>query len=267
MNAFFSWVGGKMKLRDEIAARFPPIVPRYVEVFGGAGWVLFHKEPNSFEVYNDCNANLANLFRVVREQPEKLLRRLDWCLNSREEFERLKDLFARKVKMNAVDRAANFFRLIRMSYGSKCVSFSAQPCDLERSFPAIRLAHRRLRNVIIENRDFEALVRHYDQPDTLFYCDPPYYGTEDYYLDVGFTVADHLRLRDALVDIRSRFLLSYNDCPEIRELYAEFQIAEVSRLSSLAQRYDGGAEYPELLIANYDMTERGRQNEQLSLYM
>jgi len=203
---------------------------------------------------------------VVRDKPEKLLRRLDWQLNSREEFERLKDLFSRKVKMNAVSRAANFFRLIRMSYGSKCVSFSAQPCDLERSFPAIRLAHTRLRNVIIENRDFEAAIRHYDQPGTFFYCDPPYYGTEDYYLDVGFTAADHLRLRDALGGSQGRFLLSYNDCPEVRAMYAGYQIVEVSRLSNLAQRFEGGAEYFELLIANYDMAERGRMNEQLSIF-
>ena len=256
-----------MKLRFEIVSRFPPAVPRYVEVFGGAGSVLFHKDPSPFEVYNDFNGNLVNLFRVVKHKPEELLRRLDWCLNSREEFERLKDLFKRKVKMSSVSRAANFFRLIRMSYGSKCVSFSAQPCDLERSFPAIRAAYERLKKVIIENRDFEEVIRHYDQPGTLFYCDPPYFGTEDYYLDVDFTAADHLRLRDALSNIQGHFLLSYNDCPEIRSMYAGFQIVEVSRLSNLAQRFEGGAQYPELLIANYDMTQRARQNEQLSLYL
>jgi len=148
VKAFVPWTGGKMKLRDEIVARFPPKVSRYVEVFGGAGWVLFHKDPGPFEVYNDFNGNLVNLFNVVKHKPEQLLRRLDWCLNSREEFELTKDLFNRKVKMSSVTRAANFFRLIRMSYGSKCVSFSAQSCDLERSFPAIRAAHQRLKNAL-----------------------------------------------------------------------------------------------------------------------
>ena len=266
MKAIFPWTGGKQVLRKEITARFPPNVPRYVEPFGGAGSVLLHKDPSPFEVYNDLNSNLVNLFRVVREQPEALIAELDWRLNSREEFEQLKARLSEKSEPNAVARAANFFRLIRMSYGSKCVSFSAQPRDLERGFPAIRLAHSRLRNVIIENRDFEAVIRHYDQPGTLCYCDPPYYGTEDYYLDVDFAVTDHLRLRDALAGSQGYFLLSYNDCPEIRAMYAGFQIVEVSRLSNLAQRFEGGAEYSELLIANYDMTERGRQNEQLSIF-
>lgn len=54
MNSFMSWVGGKKNLRDEVLARFPPYYERYIEVFGGAGWVLFHKPPGAdFEVYNN----------------------------------------------------------------------------------------------------------------------------------------------------------------------------------------------------------------------
>ncbi|WP_288177967.1 DNA adenine methylase, partial [Ruminococcus sp. CAG:57] len=49
---------------------------------------------------------------------------------------------------------------------------------------------------------------------SFFYCDPPYFATENYYKDVGFTAKDHIRLRDALLDIKGRFLVSYNDCPE-----------------------------------------------------
>ena len=47
MNSFMSWVGGKKNLRDEVLARFPPYYERYIEVFGGAGWVLFHKPPGT----------------------------------------------------------------------------------------------------------------------------------------------------------------------------------------------------------------------------
>lgn len=67
MNSFMSWVGGKKALRDAALARFPPYYERYIEVFGGAGWVLFHKPPGmDFEVINDYNSNLTNLYRVVR---------------------------------------------------------------------------------------------------------------------------------------------------------------------------------------------------------
>ena len=73
MNSFMSWVGGKKALRDAVLARFPPYYERYIEVFGGAGWVLFRKPPGmDFEVYNDFNGNLANLYRCVRDKPNKL---------------------------------------------------------------------------------------------------------------------------------------------------------------------------------------------------
>lgn len=62
MNSFMSWVGGKKALRDAVLARFPPYYERYIEVFGGAGWVLFHKpSDNDFEIFNDFNSNLINL--------------------------------------------------------------------------------------------------------------------------------------------------------------------------------------------------------------
>lgn len=53
------------------------------------------------------------------------------------------------------------------------------------------------------------LIAQYDRPESFFYCDPPYYSTEDYYEDVGFTVNDHARLADVLCNINGKFLLSY----------------------------------------------------------
>ena len=55
-----SWIGGKKALRELIVSLFPIYYERYIEVFGGGGWVLFHKPPgNDFEVYNDFNGLLA----------------------------------------------------------------------------------------------------------------------------------------------------------------------------------------------------------------
>ena len=67
-----SWVGGKKALRDAIVARLDERCDRYVEVFGGGGWVLFHKRPSKFEVYNDFNGTLVNLYRCVRDHPDEL---------------------------------------------------------------------------------------------------------------------------------------------------------------------------------------------------
>ena len=59
-------------------------------MFGGGGWVLFHKPPgNDFEVYNDFNGLLVNLYRCVRDKPEELMEALRYVLNAREDFDRV----------------------------------------------------------------------------------------------------------------------------------------------------------------------------------
>lgn len=63
-------------------------------------------------------------------------------------------------------------------------------------------------------------------------------------------------MRDTLTASKGKFLVSYNDCEFIRELYKDFQVESVSRLNNLAQRYDNGSEYAEVLISNYDTSER-----------
>lgn len=258
-----SWIGGKKSLRELIVSLFPLYYERYIEVFGGAGWILFHKNPgNDFEVYNDFNSLLVNLYRCVREKPNELMDALRYCLNSREDFDYVKNCLAHDRPASDVQKAAWFYQLIRYSYASGLTSFGSQPHDIWSNFPLIEQAHRRLAKVVIENKDFEKLIRQYDRPVSFFYCDPPYFETEGYYKNVGedgFTEKDHIRLRDTLMKAQGKFLLSYNDCEFIRELYNApgIQIDAYTRINNIKQRYDGGAQFPEILIANYDMQERG----------
>jgi DNA adenine methylase len=273
INSFMSWVGGKKALRKIILPLFPHRYERYIEVFGGGGWILFHKPPaGDFEVYNDFNGLLVNLFRCVRDSPEELIEKLRWVINAREDFEKVRTALARGSPADSVTRAALFYQLIRHSYASGLKSYASQPHDLWADFPLIRQAHRRLRQVVIENQDFERLIRHYDRPESFFYCDPPYFETEGYYANIGeegFSEADHLRLRDTLLNSKGQFLLSYNDCVFIRKLYDApgLSIQPVSRLNTIKQRYDSGCLFEELLIANYDTGKRRRLSpRQLNLF-
>lgn len=271
MNSFMSWVGGKKALREEVVRRFPLYYERYIEVFGGGGWVLFHKSPGSdFEVYNDFNSLLVNLYRCVRDKPDLLMNALKYVLNSREDFDRVR-LALRRQRTTDVQRAAWFYQIIRYSYASALTSYGSQPHDMRANFPLIEQAHRRLKDVVVENKDFEKLIRQYDRPVSLFYCDPPYHATEGYYQNIGedgFTEKDHIRLRDALLSIEGKFLLSYNDDEFVRRLYDApgIQIEAVTRLNNIKQRYDPNCQFAELFIANYDMTERQRAATQLNLF-
>jgi len=272
INSFMSWIGGKMALREVIVSMFPPFFERYIEVFGGGGWVLFHKQPGPFEVYNDFNGLLTNLFRCVRDKPLELIETLRFVLNSREDFEITRSALVRESPMSDVQRAAYFYQLIRYSYASGLTSYASQPHDMWANFPLIMQAHRRLSKVVIENKDFEKLIRQYDRPVSFFYPDPPYYETEGYYHNVGedgFTKEDHIRLRDTLFGIEGMFLLSYNDHPFVWEMYDApgIWIVPVSRINNIKQRYDGGCQFNELLISNYDPAQRQRSMpEQLNLF-
>ena len=269
INSFMAWVGGKKALRDEILARFPRNYKRYIEVFGGAGWVLFHKPPgNDFEVFNDFNGNLVNLYRCVREQPEALRDELRYMLNSRLDFEYMKGMLHSQAVLPDVRRAAYYYALIRYSYAAGTSTFGSQPHAMWNNFPLVESAAGRLQKVVIENKDCVKLIRQYDRPESFFYCDPPYYNADQYYEAVSTDGFDHTGLANALLGIKGKFLLSYNDCPEIRALYDRpgIVVEGISRLSNIAQRYENGKQYPELLISNYDTTELARSCVQLTLF-
>ncbi len=301
MKTPVSRVGNKTAILHILYALFPIQYGRFIDVFGGSGSVLLgNPEICPFEVYNDFDRNLANLFRCMKERTMAVIRDLGFChLNSREDFIAIrrffeneqfddkylsdelrltkilfsppeaKELMEMRKRITAdydVRRAAMFLKLLRFSYSSSGKSYASQPFDIRKLFSLISQLQDRMANVVVENQDFETLIKHYDHPDAFFYLDPPYFSTEDMY-EVGFGWDDHVRLRDTLKNIKGKFLLSYNDCDEIRELYNGFSMFDFSRTHSMAQRYEAGKEFKELLIGNYDLYEREKlKPKQLTIF-
>lgn len=247
MNSFISWIGGKKLLRKKILEQFPAEYDRYIEVFGGAGWVLFGKEQKGMEVYNDINGELVNLYRCVKYHPEALQKELDGILMSRELFF---DAIQKTRGLTDIQRAARFFVAIKESYGSGLDSFGVRPKDMKKAVDFLSQASERLSMVVIENLDFEHLIRTYDRPGALFYLDPPYYQTEKYYPD-RFQPEDHTRLKETLDKVRGKWILSYNDCPEIRNLYDGYIVISAERSHNLVAKNDS-KKYREIIIKNFN---------------
>ena len=196
MNSFISWIGGKKLLKKKIIEQFPEQFDRYIEVFGGAGWVLFDKERHAgMEVYNDVNGNLVNLFRCVKYHPDALQKELDWILVSREQF--FDCVSQNDVRgMTDIQKAARFYCRTKLSFGTDLKSFGVRPRNIQGSIAYLEKVSKRLSRVVIENVDFERLMKTYDCESALFYCDPPYYEAEKYYPD-KFQPEDHVRLKNA----------------------------------------------------------------------
>lgn len=174
---------------------------------------------------NDFNQELINLHRVIRTNPKLLQKYLGELLISRDIF---LDIKSKELKpRNNIDKAAFFFYRLTQSFGSKSENFamnakSRKPRSVHKDFTKWS---QRLDQVTIENLDFEKLIKEYDKEETLFYCDPPYVGTESYYKNVReFNLSDHKRLHRTLKSIKGKFILSYNDTLFIRELYKDFKI-------------------------------------------
>lgn len=260
-------MGGKQALYPTILQRFPPGFRNmmYVEVFGGGGSVLLNKERSVREVLNDANGNLINLYRVVREHPEELKDRLLYVLHNREDFKIAQRRLAQFPPADPIQRAADFYQIIRQSYAGNGKQFCAVARSMWAGFPAIDRVAGRLQGVTLEIEDFETIFQRYDSPNTHFYLDPPYFFTEDYYPGNIFQRKDHARLAAILLGAQGLWLLSYNLCPEVLELYQQpgILIEEVDRINNMAQRYEGGAVYREVLISNYDT----RKSAQAQLYL
>ena len=100
IDSFMSWIGGKKSSRDIIIPRFPSFYERYIEVFGGGGWILFGKPPrNDKEIFNDANSNISNLFYCVREHSAELIEKLRYVLNCREDFDRIKHILILSISL------------------------------------------------------------------------------------------------------------------------------------------------------------------------
>ena len=228
------YIGGKRNLAKRLVAQIDTIPhDLYAEPFVGMGGIFFRRtrRPRK-EVINDISTDVVNLFRLLQRHYQQLLDVMKWQVASRAEFERL--AHTDPEQLTDLERAARFLYLQRSGFGGKVwrpnwgVS-RTNPArfDLTKLVPMLEDVHERLCGVDIERLPFERLIVTYDTPGTLFYLDPPYWGCEDDYGPGVFSRTDFELLRGLLEGIKGRFVLSLNDTPEVRALFAGFAIEEV----------------------------------------
>lgn len=238
------YVGGKRNL----AARLVDAIGQvdhitYAEPFVGMGGVFFRRplRPRQ-EVINDLSGDVACLFRVLQEHYAALVDELRFKLSSRAEFDRL--MRQDPATLTDLRRAARFLYLQVQAFGGRVsgrhfgVPSLGQPArfDFTKIVPRLQDVHERLAGVVIEQLPFDRFIARYDGPQTLFYCDPPYWGSEDYYGAALFSAADFERLSSALKAVRGRFILSLNDVPEIREIFSWADLEAVDLTYHLSGR-------------------------------
>lgn len=254
MNSPIPWLGGKSRLADKIIKRIPSH-ERYAEVFTGAGWVFFRKPQTRLESLNDINGDLVAFYRVLQNHLEEFCRQFKWLLTSREMFDDFRSQQEARG-LTDIQRASRFYYTQRLAFAGRQdgvfgVDKSSPPrINLVRMEEELSRVHLRLTNVIIEHLHWTEYLARYDDAGTFFYLDPPYWGCEDDYGRDLFAREDFKALSEHLAEVKGTFLLSINDVPEIRELFATFNIEEVSTLYSAGK--DSNHQVQELIITNYE---------------
>lgn len=229
------YVGGKRNLSRRLVALIEATPhDRYAEAFVGMGGVFLKRTSRpKFEVINDWSADVANLFRILREHYPQFMEVLRFQITTRHEFDRLARVHP--DTLTDLQRAARFLYLQRVAFGGRVgqrhfgMDMTRARFDLTKLAPILEDLHERLAGVVIERLPFDRFIPRYDGPQTLTFCDPPYWGNEEDYGADLFSPADHERLRDLLGAVQGRFILTINDVPAIRDLYAgdDFSIEPV----------------------------------------
>lgn len=249
------YIGGKRNLATRLV-KMIEAVPHstYAEVFVGMGGVFLRRRSRPpAEVINDWSQDVWTFYRVLQEHYAFLLQMLRFQITSRASFERL--MAVDPATLTDLQRAARFLYLQRVAFGGKVAGrhFGVAPgregrFNISRLEAMLEDLHERLAGVTIERLRWQDFIRRYDRPETLFYLDPPYYGCEGDYGPGMFTRAEFEEMAAMLGQIRGRFILSLNDRPEVREIFAAFTIAEEETTYGLPSA--GAVKAAELIITN-----------------
>ncbi|RUR43384.1 DNA adenine methylase [Vreelandella populi] len=220
------WMGGKRRLAKQIIPLFQPHTT-YVEPFCGGAAIFFLKEPSKVEVINDRHSELVTLYRCVKHHLDELVRQFKWALVSREEFMTQREVDPRHL--TDIQRAARFFYLQKMAFGARVssptfgVSVGSPPSlNLMRIEEDLSAAHLRLSRTYIEHLDWKECIKRYDRPGTLFYLDPPYWGTAGYGCD--FPLEEYAAMAEIARNAKGQVVISVNDIPEMRAAFEGLKI-------------------------------------------
>lgn len=227
------YIGGKRNLSKRLVALIGSIPhDAYAEPFVGMGGVFLRRDRRpAAEFINDISGDIATFFRVLQEHYPYFVDMLRWRVASRAEFDRLLALPA--DRLTDLQRAARFLYVQRLAFGGKVQGRSfgvsaGQPArfNVARLEPMLADVHERLQGVVIEQLPWADFIRRYDRLGTLFYLDPPYFGSEGDYGRDAFDRGQFETMADALAALSGRFILSLNDHSEVRRIFARFRLIE-----------------------------------------
>jgi DNA adenine methylase len=267
----FGWYGGKYAHLDWLLPLLPTAI-HYCEPFGGSAAVLLNRVPAPVETYNDLDGEVVNFFRMLRDEPEALIRSIGLTPFARAELRVAVE--PPTQPLSDLERARRFFvraRQVRTGLAQTASAGRWAHCKLTSragmagavsrwlgSVEGLSEIVQRLQRVQIEHAPALEVIARYDSPETLFYCDPPY--PHDARTDIrayGFEMNNrqHRELADLLHRVQGKVALSGYHSPLMDALYGDWAYIEApaKRAHSTNTNKDNEKrERMEVLWVNYD---------------
>ena len=258
------YYGGKYKLSKQ----FVPLIPphhRYFEVFSGGLSMFFRKEKAKWNVLNDKDNNIVNLYNCIMYDLDKLVYYLDWLPKSRELFDGFRTEIKEKQHIEIPDplRAAKYFYCIRHSFNKLIHTPMSMVKDWNKNWmKEFEYSRKKIGGSTIENLDFGDLIDRYKPKENDFwYLDPPYFIATDKgdYYQHNFNAEDHIRLKEKVDKIHNnggKFMVSYDHREEVFDLYKEYDVRTITLKYQGATDENRNKERKEYLIINYEPSDQ-----------
>lgn len=260
--AFLRWAGCKRKLLPRLSSYWSSEYTRYVEPFAGSSSLFFKLEPPN-ALLADKNADLIEVYGVLRDNPEELHARVSSLRKSKERYYRFRAQDPRKLSV--IDRAVRFLYLNRHCFngiyrtnrnGQFNVPYAPSGTGGIPALEQFVACSRLLVTATLHAWDFGTTLRHVGEGDFV-YIDPPYaVESRRVFVEYGprwFSRQDLARLAEHLKKIDRRgatFLVSYADCREARELSRDWHVMKLAVQRNIAGFHDDRRRAYELVISN-----------------
>lgn len=269
---FLKWVGGKRQLIPAITNVLPADIGRYTwhEPFIGGGAMLFHLQPQR-AVINDFNHELINVYEVIRNHPEELIKDLRKHRNEPDYFYEMRalDKNGGLNQLSSVQRASRVIFLNKTCYNglyrvNKAGEFNTpfgrykNPNIINEEVLQAVNHYLNTAEIEIHNTDYTKVAEQAGK-DAFVYLDPPYHpisasSSFTGYVQGGWNGEEQVRLRETCDRLNKkgiRFLQSNSSSPFIKELYKDYTITTVkaSRYINSVAAKRGAID--EVLIRNY----------------
>lgn len=213
-------MGGKSKLAERLIKWFPPF-NTYCELFLGAGNVFLRIPQDELVgkkiVLNDLDKDMYTIFAGLKKDPKGINEKVRRKWLTKEEFMKIK---TKTDASSLITKYKNSFYGMGKSHNVKNLG-EGRADGFTTNYEKIG---DKLKNATITNTSFEKLIPKYDSPTTFFYLDPPYENpNQTDYKD--YVTPD--AVFKALQGIKGKFMLSYNDSPNIRSIFSKYHIKAV----------------------------------------